>query len=326
MKYLLLLTLSFLLFAPAAKAQGLDPQVAILKGQIEGFLEAQKITAQKNGCLFATNGDLTVEKANGYYAFTLPHITFTDAKGVRSELGMLAINATPDGTDNWKISMALPTPVNSFNPSGKQTFRTDLGAQNISGVWNVKLGHFTNLNGSIATVKISNLVEQTTMTVANASLNALLSETTPGTWSGKANALLANVSVFDAETNFTGTLPKVTLTSNLSGTSGTAPLTKDQITARAQNGFGSLLGAPQNAYAVVTGLDSVNTQLQQAMLTAKPAQRQEYLGAILMVSAVSGIGRPVPNDSASRSYDVVFGTGGKVTVNGTDFSTLTTRK
>ncbi len=332
MKQFVILAFLALIFAPAAYAQALDPQAQILKGQIEGFIEAQKATALKNGCTLTTNGNVTVEKANGYYAFTLPHITYTDAKNVRSEIGMVAINATPDGTDNWKVSLALPTPINSF--SGKQQLaRTDISSQTISGVWNTKLGHFTALNGNLNKVQVNDLVKQNTVTIGNVTVASKLNELEPTVWTGKADTTFNSISIFSADTNFTATLPKIAMTTNLADRAATTPLTKEQIAARPQEGqadayhiFAMLMGAPERVKATVTGLDSINTQLQQAMLTAPANTRQDFLGAILTVSAISGIGQSVPNDVSSKSYDVVFGQGGQVSINGTDFGSILTAK
>lgn len=333
MKLFLAFVFAALLIAPAVHAQTIDPQAAILKAQIEGFIDAQKVSAQKNGCKLVANGAVTVEKANGYYAFTLPHMTFTDAKGVRSEIGMVAINATPDGTDNWKVSLAIPTPINSFTSAGKSAARTDIGSQAISGVWNVKLGHFTQLNGNIGSMRVSDLIENKSMTIGSITLSSQLSERESALWSGKALANFNDISFTDARTAFTANLSKIKMESNVSSTASSVALTKDQIKSRPQNGqpdgyqiLASLIGAPEQALATVTGLDSVNTQLQKAMLTAKPNQRQLYLTSILAVSAVSGIGRPVPNDTSSKTYDVVFGPAESITINGTDFGSLLMNK
>ena len=107
MKKFVLFALLALLIAPSARAQDEAARVQVLKGQIEGFLENQKAMALKNGCKLDTKGSVTVEEGNGYYAFTMPHITYTDSKGVRSEIGMVAINATPDAGHDWKVSVAL---------------------------------------------------------------------------------------------------------------------------------------------------------------------------------------------------------------------------
>lgn len=333
MKFLVLLAFSLCLFAPAANAQTTDADVAVLKAQIEGFIEAQKNAAKRNGSTLLTHSAISVEKANGYYALTLPNISFIDAAGVRSEVGMVAINAAKADADSWKISMALPTPVNSFNKAGKQIMRTDFGTQNLSGVWNTRLGHFTLVKGTIENVRVSDLLKENHVTIRNMTLSSSLTEKQPDIWSGNGTATLSSISAYDHALKQTATLPKISISSELSANASKQALTKEQIASRPQNGqpdgyqiVASLIGGPQTALAIVTGLDSVNTQLQKAAIMAKPDQRQALLTNIITVSAISGIGRPVPNDASSKSYDVVFGANGAVTINGTDFGALLTTK
>ncbi len=329
MKYLALLTLLALLIAPAARAQDTDARAQILKAQLEGFLENQKSMALKNGCKLATKGDITVEKASGYYAFTLPHITYTDSKGVRSEIGMIAINAVPEGTDDWKVTLALPTPINSFNSAGSAIFKTDIGTQNASGVWNEKLGHFTSVNATLNNVQLNDLLKQSSMTVGALNLSSALTEKDAEAYTGSARATLDNISIFEADTTFKGTIPKIVLDTNLADRASKTAMTKEQIKNRPQlpypdayNIFAFLFGAPERVTAKITGLDAINSQLQQAMITATPNNRQNLLQSILVVSAVSGMGKPVTGDATTKSYDLVFGQNGSMSINGTDFGSL----
>lgn len=332
MKKLAIFALIALLIAPVAHAQTPenDARAQILKGQIEGFLENQKAMALKNGCKLATKGNVTVEQANGYYAFTLPHITYTDSEGIRSEIGMIAVNATPDAGNDWKLSVALPTPISSFNTSGNEIIRSDIGSQSASGIWNEKLGHFTALNANLGNLRVNNLLDQSTASINGVSFNSQLTERDPEAYTGTANMILSSVSIFDAGTQFKGTIPTIAFKTNLADRAMKTPMTKEQVKNRPQNKypdgyniFAFLFGAPERVEGTITGLDAVNSQLQKAMITAKPNDRQNILKSILAVSAVSGMGRPIPNDPASKSYDIVFGKDGNVTLNGTDFGSLT---
>lgn len=330
MKKFALLALTMLLIAPHAFAQNSnDARAQVLKNQIEGFLENQKAMALKNGCKLDTKGSITVEKASDYYALTLPHMTYTDSKGIRSEIGMIAVNAVPDGMHDWKVSFALPTPISSFGSGGGEQFRTDIGTQNAAGVWNEKLGHFTSLTANLGNIRLNNLMDQSTVTVGTLSLLTSLTEKDPEAYTGTAKASLSNISMFDAATTFKGSVPAITLTTNLADRAAKEPMTRDQVKNRPQaaqpdfyNVFAFLFGAPEKVTAVVTGLDSVAMQLQQAMITAKPNDRQKLLQGVLGVGAVSAMGQPVAGDAASKSYDVVFTQNGGMSVNGTDIGNL----
>ncbi len=333
MKKFALFALLILLFAPHASFAQMtaetDARAQILKGQIEGFLENQKATALKNGCRLETKGAITVEKAAGYYALTLPAITYTDSKGIRSEIGMVAVNATPQPGNDWKVSLALPTPISSFNTSNVESVRTDIGTQTATGVWNEKLGHFTSVSANLGNIRLNDLMNQSTITIGAMALTSALTEKDPEAYTGTANATLNNIGIYDAETTFKGTLPSITLNTNLADRASKTPMTKEQVKNRPQSGqpdfynvFSFLFGAPERVNAKVTGLDAMNSQLQQAMITASPNLRAKLLQSILGVSAISGMGKPVAGDASSKSYDVVFGQNGTVTLNGTDFGNL----
>ncbi|PZQ44918.1 MAG: hypothetical protein DI551_09075 [Micavibrio aeruginosavorus] len=330
MKKIALFAFLALFFSPMAyAAPANDERVQILKGQIEGFLENQKAMALKNGCRLDTKGLITVEQANGYYAFTLPHITYTDSKGVRSEIGMVAVNATPAEGNDWKISVALPTPISSFTSGGSEAVRTDIGTQSATGIWNEKLGHFTQLSAKLGNIRINDLIDQSTATIGSLQLTSQLAEQDAEAYTGTAVATLDNISFFNADTNFKGTLPKAVFNTNLADRAMKTPMTKDQVKNRKQAGYPDfynvvsfLIGAPERVQANVTGLDAINAQLQQSMITATPDVRGKLLQGILGVSAVSGMGKPVAGDASTKAYDVVFGSNGNVTINGTDFGSL----
>ena len=333
MKHLALFAFVALLFTPSLSMAQADPMAArvqTLKGQIEGFLENQKSMALKNGCKLDTKGDVTVEKANGYYAFTLPHITYTDSKGIRSEIGMVAVNAVPEGAHDWKISLALPTPIVSYNNAGAEQFKTDIGGQNASGIWNEKLGHFTSVNGNYTNIQLNNLMDQSTITVGALNLTSSLTERDPEAYTGTARATLDNISLYEASTNFRGILPKIVMDTNLADRASKTPMTKEQVKNRPQSGhpdfyniFAMLFGAPERVTAKVTGLDNVNAQLQQAMITAPAEKRQNLFLAIAGVSAFGALGRPDGTNTATKIYDILFGKDGTVTVNGSDMNSLT---
>lgn len=328
MKFFALLALVVFAALPA-QAQDAGARAQILKGQLEGFLENQKSVALKNGSKLATKGEITVEQAGSYYAFTLPHITYTDAKGVRTEIGMLALNAVPQANNEWKITMALPTPINSYGSGGGEQFRTDIGNQNASGVWNEKLGHFTSVDANYGNIRLSNLLDQSTVTVGALAVNSQMQENDPEAFTGKAVVSADTISIFDSATTFKGVIPKVRMDANLADRASKTPMTKEQVKNRpsanypdAYNLIAFMFGAPERVNATITGLDNFNAQLQQAMITATPSNRAKLLQTILVVSAVSGMGKPAPSDASSKSYDVVFGANGNMTVNGTDLGAL----
>ncbi len=207
--------------------------------------------------------------------------------------------------------------------------RTDIGAQNASGTWNEKLGHFTALSAKLDNVQLNDLEDQSTATVGALALNTNLQEQDPEAYTGSAVATLNNISFFDAETSYKGTVPQIKLTTNLADRASKTPMTKEQVQNRPQTGqvdaynvFSFLFGAPEKVTGIVTGLDGMTADLQQSMLTAAPNDRAKMLQAILGIGALSAMGKPVAGDPNSKSYDVVFGANGSVLINGTDFGSL----
>lgn len=339
MKLLTVFALFALLVAPLAMAQtqapiavpNADVRAQVLKDQIEGFLENQKLMAAKNNCKLETLGEVTVEQGQGYYAITLPSITYTDAKGIRSEIGMIAINASPDTEDDgWKISLALPTPINSYDTTGAAIARTDIGTQNASGLWNERLGHFTSVNARFGNVQINDLVHQNTVTVGELAFFSSMEEQDEGMWTGSAQATLSNISHFNSASTVKVAVPKIAFSTNVSDRASKYVLNKEEIKNRPQrdgfpdvyNIFSQLFGAPEEVKGVITGLNPVMTQLQQATITAKPEQRQDILAAALGVTAINGVGKPVAGDPDSRLYNVRFQNDGKVMVNDMDITSL----
>ncbi len=330
--FLPLLALVFLITVTPAHA--LDAKANILKAQIEGFLDYQKSVASKNNCTLETKGDITVEKSSGgYYAFTLPHITYTDAKGIKSEIGMVAINATPDGAHNWKISMAIPTPIVSRNQTGAEIFKTTLGSQAISGVWSETLGHFLSSNASLKDVTFQSLEQNNSVNIQTITFSSALKEQGAGVFTGITNLIAESIFFSDTESGLTGSLPKITMTGPMSARGAEKPLSKDDVANRSPsshpdfyNLYAQMFGAPERVDGKIHGLDSLSAGLSKSMLAAKPESRASYLTAILGVGAVAALGKPDPSDTSVRYYDVVFGQNGQVLLNGTDFGKILTAK
>ncbi|MFA5591790.1 MAG: hypothetical protein WC989_00555 [Micavibrio sp.] len=335
MKNLIAISAFALLFcmAPAAlhaQVTGEEARVTILKGQIEGFIDAHKARALRHGGKLDSKGSVTVEKAGNYYAFTLPHLSFTDAKGVRSEIGMIALNASPRANGEWSVSLAIPTPIKSFGHGGGEMFRTDIDTQQASGIWNERLGHFSALKGDYGNVRLNNLVDQGTVTIGALSIRSQLSPQSGNDFTGKTYITFDNISAYDAGTAFRAIVPHTAIEGDIKTVAASSPMTREQVRSRPQNAsfpdgyniVASLIGAPEKAQVTVKGLDAVNAQLQQSLITATPSHRAKILQSILAVSTISGLGRPVQGDTSAKLYEIVFGANGSIALNGTDFGTL----
>jgi hypothetical protein len=149
-------------------------------------------------------------------------------------------------------------------------------------------------------------------------------------WTGSAQAILNNISHFNATSTVKVSVPKVAFSTNISDRASKYVLNKEEIKNRPQrdgypdayNIVSQLFGMPEQVKGVITGLNPVMTQLQQATITAKPEQRQDILAAALGVTAINGIGKPVAGDPDSRLYNIRFQGDGKVMVNDMDLTGL----
>lgn len=330
MKFLPFLALFLMIAAPVrAETLSTDARAQVLKGQIEGFLEHQRDIAAQNGCTLTVKGDVMIEKADSYYALTLPHLRYTDAKGIRTEIGTVSINAIPQGTHEWKMTVALPTPMISFQKNNAGQFRIDIGAQNASGIWNEKLAHFTSLNAAFGNIKFMDVMDKDAFTIGSVTFNSSLSEQDPGAFTGTARAEFENIAFQDNEAKFNGKIPHVTLTTTLADRAEDSPMTKEQVKNRTQgdypeayNIFAFLFGAPERVIAQVTGLAALNSTLQQSLLKAPPQARQKIFAGVAGVSAVDAMGKPIPGDTNTKTYDVTFGANGDISLNGTDMGNM----
>lgn len=192
---LMLLALA-LLMPVSAQAALITPKGAqTLKDMILKTLYAQKQAYEQAGGNLGIEGEIGIEEADGYYAVTLPRIIVTDAAGNRGEIGLIAINAVPeDLPGNWKMSVALPTPLMYYDAAGKPATRIDIGTQRMAGVWNEKLGQFTKLDAAFDNLKIANYAFQSITTLKSFSIISNLQESGENTWSGDVYGLAKNIS------------------------------------------------------------------------------------------------------------------------------------
>jgi hypothetical protein len=148
--------------------------------------KARHITSQ--GSKLVMDGDVMVEPASGYYAVTLPHLSVVAADNSRVDIGMIAVNVIPDDKpDQWKMSLALPTPLTWRDAQGAEKVKVEIGKQNFAGIWNEKLQNFTKLKAEYKDIKV-NTPDKQFLGAANAvTLIYDLNQGSDGHWSGPVN-------------------------------------------------------------------------------------------------------------------------------------------
>lgn len=109
------------------------------------------------GITLVYEGQATVEKAEGYYAVTLPPIKLVFEDGRILDIGMISINARPDPIEDgrWVMALALPSPIVMTDDAGNLVQRIDSGQQTTRAVWDNALGRFSTYEGTYKNVKIT---------------------------------------------------------------------------------------------------------------------------------------------------------------------------
>lgn len=166
------------------KAEELDANGLKLKSMFQEMVDSHK-NAPEQLAAISFDGDISVEKAGEYYAVTLPYATLDYHDGAKFEIGLIAINAAPhEDEGQWKMTFALPTPMNFVDEDGQRSFQLNIGGQRASGVWNNNLGYFAKLDANYQDIKINDPENSFTFTLPSARAVYDLEADNAGKWSG----------------------------------------------------------------------------------------------------------------------------------------------
>jgi len=190
------LLITFTSFNAAAQAEINDEGAAKLKTIITELLEQQQNAYEFAGGEMRLDGSVTVEQAENYYAITIPPVTSVDPEGGRNEIGMVAINARPgDAPEEWKMSVAIPTPILYFNETGDIKMQIEIGAQRMAGIWNEDLHYFSKMDAAYQDVEIENFPKGETVLISNLTANMDLQEKEDNLWSGPMTFACKNITI-----------------------------------------------------------------------------------------------------------------------------------
>ncbi len=189
--------LAAFLFWASSAAAAIDADGAQrLKGIVEKSLKVQQDFLTARGSRLVMDGSVMVEPAGSYYAVTLPHITIINARNEEIVVGMIAANAIPaEEPGQWKVTLAMPTPLIWRDAQKKQTLTLDIGKQSFAGVWNEKLANYTKLQAVYKDIKISFPAAGTAAALPEFTANYNLAEGANGLWSGPMRFTLNGLSV-----------------------------------------------------------------------------------------------------------------------------------
>lgn len=146
----------------SAAARAATDQTAKIKSIFTEILDRQVQNAAKAGDQrkLQFDGEVTVERVDDYYAVTLPRMSVLYPGGERLEVGMVSVNVTsPESAGalkpgQWKMTVALPTPIPGFDKNGVEIMRVSLASQRAAGIWDEALGNFVKLDAKYSGLKI----------------------------------------------------------------------------------------------------------------------------------------------------------------------------
>ncbi len=193
---LLISTLAHPAFAKNALIN--DAGAKRLMDVLQKTMAERKKAATDIGGELVTSGKITIEQSDTYYAATLPEMIIKAANNDEIKIGLVAINATPvKDSEDWKMSVALPTPIVIKNATDNSTKRIDIGSQKSGGVWAKSMDGFSTFIGEYKNVVLTNETTNDVFNIGSLSLNSDFAEK-ENKWGGKSAVTLQNVSFDNA--------------------------------------------------------------------------------------------------------------------------------
>lgn len=190
---------------------------AHLKKMFSGYLDDRKAAMKASKRDLRTEGPLTVEPAGTYYAVTMPHITVHNPDGTYTDVGIFAINALPgDKADEWKLTLAFPTPVTSYKADKTPRMRINIGGQTFNGIWNEKVENFTKLDAQYLNVVVDQIEDAMTIKVPKTTIVYNLSPAAGGkTWSGPLKYEMSGIEALRRGETVPSRVGRITLDMNV---------------------------------------------------------------------------------------------------------------
>jgi hypothetical protein len=187
-----------LMFAPFSAQAAIDKAgAAHLTGIFTKLLDEQKISARLQGQDLKSQGEVLVEPAGSYYAVTLPHLSLVHADSSTLDLGILVINAMPGSSaQEWKMTLAIPTPIIGYDAAKKPISRLDIGKQSFTGVWNESINNFSKLDARYENITSLSSANGATLKIPKAAVIYDLTRNADGkTWSGPTKFTMENITL-----------------------------------------------------------------------------------------------------------------------------------
>lgn len=190
-----------LLAAPTAHAAIDEAGAQELKTLINQYIEDQKQLTSVSGATLLTEGELQITPQGSYYQVITPYLKTVYPGDVVYDLGKVSINAMPGATaEEWKMSIALPSPISLYAKDGSPIWKLDLHDQNAAIIWNTGLKYTTHVRAGYKNVEMTFPASKTKnsltkMTINNVNiLQDFTQDQTTQKWSGPINFKMTGIS------------------------------------------------------------------------------------------------------------------------------------
>ncbi len=193
------LTLMIVVLLMPAGAYAQDANADKLKTIFESLLANQKASLAGSGMNLNYTGEISVENAGKYYAVTLPDMDVQYPDGSRLDIGMIAVNASVhQEPGQWKMTLAMPTPMVFFDAAGQESSRLNIGGQSAAGIWNEDLKNFSKLDANYENLTYTSAGNAVSAVIQKLRAVYDLDQVSPGKWSGPVYFNLDNVAISNA--------------------------------------------------------------------------------------------------------------------------------
>lgn len=269
----------------------------------------QELNSRKNikvaGRAATFTGETSVVAKDSYYQVTLPSLQLADQKDGTVNIGKIVMNMSPsDAAGNeWKSSVALPSTLTYSGANGKNPGTIKLGSQKASGLWDMTMFGFRNLNASYSDVVYQNTGSKDGTALGQLDFSYNITKSPTGI-SGPVTVNAKDLSFIDTAGN-------------------KSPLAQElKVNSQIQADKGAAQGFTQTSQAEITGLSNTVTLLGNKLKDPNQTNKAQIQKALGVVSVLQMSGKPVAGNADTRSYDVKTDGSGKTTLNGVDVSLL----
>lgn len=186
--------LTFALFAFASPAYAIDDAgAARLKTIVQNFITEQEKLAELDGMTRVEyQGEVVVEQAGDYYAVTLPYAKIINPVGEQVDVGMVSINASEgDQPNQWKMRVAVPTPIVVTDKGGKEVLRITIAGQRAAGIWDETLQSFVKLDAQYKDMLF--VGPEATVKLPETQIIYDFTRDAAGKWSGPGSMVFKNI-------------------------------------------------------------------------------------------------------------------------------------